>query len=113
MRVLDVRTGLSFNLQSFSKSGHADVEPLTAADTATILSTRGGVWSWAARPVWVTIGDRTIAAALNGMPHAGSTISGNNMNGHLCLHFGGTVTNNKSYQQDLRNAVQEAFNAAR
>jgi hypothetical protein len=35
------------------------------------------------------------------------------MNGHLCLHFGGTVTNNKSYQQDLRNAVQEAFNAAR
>ena len=113
MRVTDVRTGLSFNLQSFSKSGHADVEPLTQADTDTILRTRNGVWSWSARPVWVTIGNRTIAAALNGMPHAGSTISGNGMNGHLCLHFGGTVTNSKSYQANLRAAVQEAFDAAR
>jgi len=112
IRVLDVRTGLSYTIQCFSRSGHADVEPLTAADTETMLRSRNGVWAWAPRPVWVTIGDRTIAASLNGMPHAGSTISGNNMNGHLCLHFGGTVTNNKSYQQDLRNAVDEAYRAS-
>ena len=112
IRVYDVRTGLSYTIQCFSRSGHADVEPLTAADTETILRSRNGVWAWAPRPVWVTIGDRTIAASLNGMPHAGSTISGNNMNGHLCLHFGGTVTNNKSYQQDLRNAVDEAYKAS-
>jgi len=113
IRVLDVRTGLSYTIRCFSKGGHADVEPLTAADTDTILKTRDGVWAWDPRPVWVTISGRTVAASLNGMPHAGSTISGNNMNGHLCLHFGGTVTNNKSYQSDLRNAVLEAFNAAR
>ena len=113
IRVLDVRTGLSYTIRCFSKGGHADVEPLTAADTDTILKTRGGVWAWDPRPVWVTISGRTVAASINGMPHAGSTISGNNMNGHLCLHFGGTVTNNKSYQNDLRNAVQEAYNAAR
>ena len=112
MRVVDVRTGLSFNLKCFSKSGHADVEPPTKADTDTILQTRGGVWAWAPRPVWVTIGDRTFAAALNGMPHAGSTIPGNGMNGHLCLHFNGTVTNSKTYQRDLNNAVVEAWNAA-
>jgi len=113
IRVYDIKSGLSYTIQCFSKSGHADVEPLTAADTETILRSRNGVWAWTPRPVLVTLGDRTVAAALNGMPHAGSTISGNGMDGHLCLHFGGTVTNNKSYQQDLRNAVTEAYNSTR
>ena len=112
IRVVDVRTGLSYNIQAFSKSGHADVDPLTRADTETMRQTRNGTWSWAARPVWVTIGDRTLAAAINGMPHAGSTIRDNGVDGHFCLHFAGTVTNNKSYQADLRNAVAEAYNAA-
>jgi len=113
MQIVDVRTGITFNLVSFSRGRHADVEPPTRADTDAILRSRGGVWAWAPRPVWVTIGNRTIAASLNGMPHAGSTIATNGMNGHLCLHFAGTVTNNKSYQNDLRNAVMEAYNAAR
>ena len=113
MRVVDVRTGSSFTLRCFSKGGHADVEPVTQADTDTISRTRDGTWSWAARPVWVTIGNRTLAASMNGMPHAGSTISNNGMNGHLCLHFWGTITNNKSYEKDLNNAVMEAFNAGR
>jgi uncharacterized protein YgiM (DUF1202 family) len=112
MHVVDVRTGISFTLQSFSKGGHADVEPVTRADTEAILRSRNGVWAWAPRPVWVTIGNRTVAAALNGMPHAGSTIPNNGMNGHLCLHFGGTVANSPTYQRDLRNAVMEAWNAA-
>ena len=113
MQVVDVRTGLTFNIQAFSKSGHADVDTLTRADTETLQRTRNGNWSWAARPVWVTIGGRTLAAAMNGMPHAGSAINGNGLDGHFCLHFAGTVTNNKSYQADLRNAVAEAWNAAR
>ena len=111
MRVVDVRTGISFNLRAFSLGGHADVEPPTRADTDAIFRSRGGVWAWSPRPVWVTIGNRTFAAALNGMPHAGSTISGNGMNGHLCLHFAGTVTRSQSYQRALRAAVQEAFDA--
>jgi len=111
MSVVDVRTGITFQLRGFSKSGHIDVEPPTQADTDAIFKTRNGVWSWAARPVWVTVGDRTFAAALNGMPHDVSTIRDNGMDGHLCLHFNGTVTNSQSYQRDLRNAVMEAFNA--
>jgi uncharacterized protein YgiM (DUF1202 family) len=118
MRVVDVRTGLSFYIQSFSIGGygiggHADVEPITTTDTDTILRSRNGVWAWAPRPVWVTIGDRTIAAALNGMPHGGSTISNNGMNGHLCLHFYGTVTRSQTYQRDLNNAVREAWYASK
>ncbi|MCL2221604.1 MAG: SH3 domain-containing protein [Oscillospiraceae bacterium] len=111
MRVVDVRTGITFNLRAFSLGGHADVEPPTRADTDAIFRSRNGVWAWSPRPVWVTIGNRTFAAALNGMPHAGSTISGNGMNGHLCLHFAGTVTRSQSYQRALRAAVQEAFDA--
>ena len=111
MRVVDVRTGITFNLRAFSLGGHADVEPPTRADTEAISRSRNGVWAWAPRPVWVTIGDRTFAAALNGMPHGGSTISGNGMDGHLCLHFAGTVTRSQSYQRALRAAVQEAFDA--
>ena len=109
--VIDVRTGVKYNIRCFSLSGHADVEPVTKADTDTIYQLRGGNWSWAARPVWVKINGRLLAASINGMPHDVSTISDNGMSGHLCLHFGGTVTNNKSYQEDLRRGVQEAWDA--
>jgi len=111
LRVVDVRTGITFQLRGFAKSGHIDVEPPTQADTDAIFRTRNGVWSWAARPVWVSVGDRTFAAALNGMPHDVSTIRDNGMNGHLCLHFNNTVTSSQSYQRDLNNAVVEAHNA--
>jgi len=111
LNITDVRTGIRFQLRGFSRSGHMDVEPPTRADTEAILRTRGGVWAWAPRPVWVTTGGRTFAAALNGMPHDVSTIRDNGMNGHLCLHFGNTVTNSASYQRNLRAAVAEAYNA--
>jgi len=111
LNIVDVRTGITFQLRGFAKSGHLDVEPPTQADTDAIFRTRNSVWSWAARPVWVTVGDRTFAAALNGMPHDVSTIHTNGMNGHLCLHFNNTVTNSQSYQRDLRAAVMEAYNA--
>jgi hypothetical protein len=47
------------------------------------------------------------------MPHAGSTISGNGMNGHLCLHFYGSRTHNgnANYTRAMQEAVMEAFQA--
>ena len=111
--VIDVRTGIRYNIQCFSVGDHADVEPITRTDTDTMFNIRGGVWSWAARPVWVTIGGHLIAASLHGMPHDVSTIPDNGMNGHLCLHFLGSTTSSssESYKADLQNAVQEAWNA--
>ena len=113
-RVVDVRTGISFNLRAFSIGRHADVEPVTQADTDAILRTRNGNWSWAARPVWVTIGDRTFPASLNGMPHGGGTISGNGINGHFCLWFRGsnsTGSTSVSYRNNMLAAVEEAWRA--
>jgi uncharacterized protein YgiM (DUF1202 family) len=113
IQIIDVRTGRSYNIQVFSKGQHADVEPQTAADTEMIKQVFGGRWTWTPRPVWVNVNGRTFAAAINGMPHGGSTISGNGMNGHLCLHFKGSRTHNgnASGQRAMQNAVTEAWNA--
>jgi len=115
LQITDVRTGITYWVRSFSNGNHADVETITAEDTALMLQAFGGQWTWTPRPVWVHVDGRTIAASINGMPHAGSTISGNNMNGHVCLHFYGSRTHNGStgHERDHQAAVQEAFNAAR
>ncbi|MCL1877243.1 MAG: SH3 domain-containing protein [Defluviitaleaceae bacterium] len=111
--VVDVRTGISWEMASFSNGNHADVEPITANDTAAMLRAFGQ-WTWTPRPVHVVVGGRTIAASINGMPHAGSTRSENNMDGHVCLHFLGSTTHTTNAPGHARNhqdAVAEAFRA--
>ena len=109
----DVRSGLTYNVRSFSTGAHADVVTLTAQDTETMKRTFGN-WTWCPRPVWVTIGDVTIAAAINGMPHGGGALPGTEVSGHFCLHFKGSSVHNgnRSYNNDVQAAVQSAFNAA-
>ena len=112
--LIDVRTGLSWQVAAMSNGNHSDIETITAEDTAIKRQAFNGVWTWTPRPVLVLIGDRTIAASVNGMPHAGSTRSGNNMNGHVCLHFYGSRTHSGSrvHERDHQSAVREAFNTA-
>jgi len=115
LKITDVRTGVTYNMRLLSVGNHADVDTATQADTDAKLRTRNGVWSWTARPVWVTIGDRTFAASINGMPHAGSAVNGNGLNGHFCLHFSGSrshsVSDSSSYVRNLQAAVVEAHEA--
>ena len=85
--VTDVKTGISWKEERMGGWYHADSEPLTAEDSAKMKEAYGGSWSWDRRAVWVTVGDETMAASINGMPHLGSTIGGNNFNGHHCIHF--------------------------
>lgn len=114
-QIYDVRTGLTYNVRSFSNGKHADVEPVTVEDTATLKKTYGGTWSWDPRPVWVTVNGHTIAASINGMPHGGGINDSNGMDGQICLHFKGSAThnNNTSYAQQHQNTVDEAWRAAR
>jgi len=114
LRVTDVRTGISYNVRAFSLGNHADVDTASQADTDTKRSTRNGTWSWTPRPVWVQIGDRTFAASINGMPHAGSAVSGNGLSGHFCLHFRGSTSHGStsaSYVRNMQNAITEAYDA--
>jgi len=115
LTIVDVRTGITWQMASFSHGNHADSEPITAADTAAMLQAFGGRWCWQPRPIHVHVGGRVFAASINGMPHAGSTNHNNNMNGHVCIHFYGSRTHNgnRSHERDHQNAVNEAFNTAR
>jgi len=112
--VTDVWTGKQYYVRSFSNGNHADVEPVTEADTQTMLATYGGVWSWNTRPIWVTINGRTLAASINGMPHGGGVNNNNGMNGQICIHFRGSRTHNgnKSHENDHQASVTAAWNAA-
>ena len=81
--VMDLDTGLQFNVQRRGGTYHADVQPLTAEDTATMKAIYNGKWSWKRRAVIVELENgRKIAASMNGMPHGQGAIAGNKFNGH-------------------------------
>ncbi len=85
--VVDYATGRRFWVRRLAGSRHADVQPLTAEDTATMKEIYGGTWSWARRPVLVEVGGHRLAASMNGMPHGAGSIPGNDFPGHFCIHF--------------------------
>lgn len=85
--VTDLQTGRKFRVYHMGGSNHADCEPLTAADTAIMYELYGRKWSWATRPVLLTVGGRTFAASINGQPHGHQTIRNNNFDGQFCLYF--------------------------
>ena len=110
--ITDVSTGIQFKIRVMSSGSHADVEPLTADDTAKMKQTRGGKWSWSQRAIWVTLENgRTIAASANGMPHSRSSISNNDFPGHFCIHFlnsknHGSNRINSGHQEQIRIAYR-------
>ncbi len=96
-QVMDVRTGNIFYVMRRGGWAHADVEPVSAKDTVTILSDYGGEFSWARRPLVVTINGQRIAASQNFMPHGSKDIAGNDFPGHFCIHFLGSTTHGSIY----------------
>lgn len=104
LKVYDVKTGIVWWAHRWSGGSHVDAEPLTSADTARLCKIYGVKTAdeiesknlWQRRPMLVTIGTRTFACSLYGIPHnypAGDTISNNNYKGQLCIHF----TNSKTH----------------
>lgn len=92
--ITDVATGLKFRVKRLGGGNHADAEPLTSEDTAIMRRIYGGSWSWNTRAIIVTVGGRSVAASMNGMPHSIQTIYNNNFNGHFCIHFLNSRTHN-------------------
>ncbi len=117
--ITDVYTGISFRARRWSGGSHADVEPLTAADTAAMckiygVSTAQGISDgnmYQRRPLWVTIGGRTFAASMYGIPHNypdGDTIPDNNFNGQFCVHFTNSKTSTTSTKVGIVDAEHQA-----
>ena len=110
--VTDVDTGLSWKVKRSGGSNHADVQPLTAADTAKMKQAYNGKWSWDRHAIWVTIDGVSYAASMNGMPHGTGSIKDNNFDGHHCIHFlnSRTHTGNR-WDTAHQAAVQKAYKA--
>lgn len=118
-KLTDLRTGKSFNIYIQSTGNHADVEPLTAADTATLCNIYGvgtaSAISWERRPMLITIGDVQVVCSTYAQPHGQQNITNNNFNGQFCVHFldstihsgdGGNVPDSQNHQAIIKEAVK-------
>ena len=86
--VFDPSTSQCWTLRLLSLGRHADAEPLTAADTASMLKAFGGVNTWNQKAVYVRLpGGTWTVASTHDMPHDSGHIKDNNFDGHLCVHF--------------------------
>ena len=114
-KVYDVRTGIVWWAHRWAGGLHVDAEPLTAADTARLCRCYGVSNSteiasrnlYQRRPLLVTIGTRTFACSLYGVPHnypQGDTISTNDFKGQVCIHF----TNSKTHDSRKVDSGHEA-----
>ncbi len=86
--VYDPVTGLSWTLRNMSLGRHADVEPLTATDTAIQFRAFGNRSDWGPKAVYVQLpsGLWTVATMHN-VAHGSQTIKNNNFDGQNCVHF--------------------------
>lgn len=122
--VTDVKTGISFKVKRWAGGDHADVEPLTAADTAAMCKIYGVSTAqqisdknlWQRRSLLVTINGHSYCASMYGIPHnypAGDTIPDNDFNGQFCIHFVNSKTHaSDKVDKDHQDAIMYAYNNA-
>jgi LysM repeat protein len=112
-RVIDVETGRSFMARRYYGYYHADIEPLTRADTQILYSIYGRRWSWERRPVIVQLRNLNIAASINGMPHGGEAIFDNGFKGQICCHFlGSKIHKNGGVDETHHAMIMRAANVS-
>ncbi len=111
--VIDVRTGIHWKMQRFggvTALWHADVEPMTEADTAAMTKAWGGELTPVRRPVWIKIDGEYYAAGLMGYVHGSGTINNNGMDGQVCMHFRGSKIHSSGRVDEAQQAcIAEAF----
>ena len=108
-KVKDIKTGKVFTVKRWSGGNHIDAEPASKSDTAVMKSIYGH-WSWKRRAVLVKYNGHVYAGSMNGMPHGTQTISGNNFDGHFCIHFYGSKTHgSKKVDAMHQSMVAEAM----
>lgn len=112
--VYDPATNLQWNLRFYSLGRHADSEPLTAEDTATMFKAFGNKNTWTPKPVYVKLptGVWTLATMHN-VPHLSGSIKDNDFDGHLCVHFLRDMDeckqNDPNYGVTNQNAIRAAW----
>lgn len=112
----DPETGISWTLYVMSRGRHADVEPLTADDTAAMMAAFGGVETWTPKPVYIKLPDgRWSLATTHNVAHGSQVIGGNNFDGQNCVHFlrdmDECILNDPDYGVSNQNALRKAWKA--
>ena len=119
-KIYDIRTGIVWTARRWSGGNHAEVEPLTAADTVRLCKSYGVSKAsdipWNYRPVLVLIDDHNYCASIYAQEHTSSSdgvIKNNNYTGTMCVHF----TNSKTHETNIVNSghqkdIEEAYNNA-
>ena len=109
----DPDTGISWTLRIMSRGNHADVEPLTAADTAAMFQAFGNKESWGPKVVYIMLPDgRWSIASTHNVAHGSQTISDNNFDGQNCVHFLRDMDECKRNDPDYGVQNQEAIREA-
>ena len=109
----DPDTGISWTLRIMSRGNHADVEPLTAADTAAMFEAFGNKESWGPKVVYIKLPDgRWSIASTHNVAHGSQTISDNNFDGQNCVHFLRDMDECKQNDPDYGVQNQEAIREA-
>lgn len=118
--IYDIHTGLVWQAQRGNGSSHAEIEPLTAADTKRLCRIYGVKDAQEIaeqnlhqrRPCLVTVDNRTFACSLYGVPHnaPGDTIADNGVDGVLCLFFtSSTGHTNGTVDETHEAAIEYAY----
>lgn len=108
--VYDFNTGVSWTVKRTGGSKHADVEPVSATDTALYKKALGKYFkNWKRQPCVVVVGGYRIAGSYHGYPHGYDAISGNNLTGHYCIHFKNSRTHcSNKIDSDHQACVRKA-----
>jgi peptidoglycan endopeptidase LytF len=114
--VFDPATNLQWTLRLYSLGHHADSEPLTATDTAIMYKAFGNTNTWTPKAVYVKLPSGTwTLAGMHNVPHLNGSISDNNFDGHLCVHFLRTVeecqANDPYYGMQQQTAIRKKWKA--
>ena len=112
--VFDPVSKYAFNIKSLSLGRHFDSEPLTAEDTKYMNAAFGGVTTWTPKPVWVKLPSGTwTLATMHNVPHLSGSVSNNNFDGHLCIHFlrdmAEAQKNDPKYGVQHQKAIRDAW----
>lgn len=85
--IYDFMSDAHYNVKLFSVGAHADGEPVTAQDTAT-MERKLGYNNWEPRPVWIIFSDgRVYMGSTHSHGHEVDHNARNNLTGHICVHF--------------------------
>ena len=110
--IKDIYSGKTFSARRWSGYNHLDAEPVNANSTAAFKEAVGGAWSWGRRPVLVKYNGHVYAASINSMPHGDNTITGNDYQGHFCVHFYKSKTHETNrIDGEHQNAVERAMHS--